>query len=669
MSELQKESDALKRLSIDELKEHVKELEKAGYAIKYAAVKTLMAEETEDKEKRSVARKQIRQAYQNPPPKKESAGSDEHTPEDLARFAELNKKNIKAKIKGDIDDLKHMAQTLQVERFSKLTKEPLIWAIIEKEKKLASGEEKITTKVRKNAAQKSPAALKKIPAGAVTESEPKKKKNASPKSSPKSSPASSPSSSQKSSPKNSPRPSQKSTTKSATKSASASGSGSKSKTKSSSGGDPEDSNYCGQKNDFACPPGKVCSADARMCISEKIGMKAQASVLFKGHKVVGSNDAIAKLKGVMARKCGAESYDALAAKSLEDIKKKLKAKGIDASGVTDKEKAIDLLCEYSIHSKTCDAKGNFACPGDLVCNVSSKPGVCVGADSKEAATWKYKGHNIIGSKSAIEALKKQLEKKPVAVAKPVAKPKSPKKGPNYRTDPLTKEQLITVISSITGRSPDYYKKQDISSLTKLYDKVSKDYQKAMELAIQLSELTGMSRDEFDSWTIEQMEFEINRYQKEEIVHVDEEEAESEAEEKQKEESESEEESEEEQKISKPKTASLAGIDFSKSPSLTKKMKAMVVQDEEDKEAEEEPEEKVKPKPKEKPKPVKPKEKPKPKSASESEAEEEESDEDKNEVSAKVQKIIKNIKAGKKADDGTEISQWQQAVIKCLGLGA
>jgi hypothetical protein len=341
------------------------------------------------------------------------------------------------------------------------------------------------------------------------------------------------------------------------------------------------------------------------------------------------------------------------------------------------------LCEYSIHSKTCDAKGNFGCPDGTVCNISSKPGICVSYDSaenflesKETSTLKYKGHNIIGSKSAIEALKKQLEKiKPAAkpITKPVAKI-TPKKGPKYRTDPLTKKQLITVISSITGRSPDYYKTQDILFLTKLYEKISTDYQKAMELAIQLSELTGMPVDTFDSWDIEEMEFEIDKYQNQEEVHVDEEEEkEEDEEEKEESEAESEVESVKEEKISRPKTASLAGI-----KPLTQKMKAMVVQDEDEEYEEEKKEATPPPKPaavkpvaKEKPKPKeKPKEKPKPKPKSASESKSaEDSDEEKNEVSAKVQKIIKNIKAGKKADDGTEISQWQQAVIKCLGLGA
>lgn len=690
MSELVKSSGDLHKLSIDELKAHIKALQKAGFAINYEAVKKLMSEESEEKEKRSVARKQIRQAYQNPPKKSSSASEAEESAEekpdskDLERYAELNKKAKRSK-SGE-DDLYHIANTLQVAGRTTKNKEELIWAIIEKEKKLAAGEEKITTKVRKNAAVKSPAA--KIPAGAITESEPKKKKSASPKAvSPKASPPSSPKISPKAkvspkSPKKKTASASQSASKSASASGSASGSASKSKTGSSSGGDADDANYCGNKNDFACPPGKVCSADARMCVSEKMGAKAEANTIFKGHKVVGSKAAIAKLKSVMARKCGAESYDAIASKSLEEIKKTLKAKGIDASKVTDKEWAIDLLCEYSTNKKTCDEKGKFACPDDMVCDISSKPGICVSQKMAEklinadkAAHIRYKEHNIIGSETAIVALKKQLAKLNAS-----EKAKIPaKKGPKYRRDPVTKEELIAVITALTGNSSEYYESQDVPFLAKLYKNLTKSHQNAMKLATKLSGLTGAPVETYDNWDVLDMQEEIERLENEEEIHVEENESGSE-------EAEEEAEEEEEKPVSKPV------IKPAKTASIQQKMKELAVEDEEENSEDEvadaerrltatplpkpakpeKPAKTAKPAKAEKPsKPaspkIKPKVKPTPKSSS-SEASGSEEDAG-DQISEKVQKIVKNIKAGKKAEEGTDISQYQQAIIKCLGLGA
>lgn len=107
--------------------------------------------------------------------------------------------------------------------------------------------------------------------------------------------------------------------------------------------------------------------------------------------------------------CGKYDYEDLMSKKLKDLKEILEKKGVkDSSKITSKEEAVDLVCQVSQNKEFCDS--DYGCSDDKVCNVSTKPGICVDSDMKAPATLKYKGKTIIGNIEAINKLKQKLEK-------------------------------------------------------------------------------------------------------------------------------------------------------------------------------------------------------------------------------------------------------------------
>ena len=108
-------------------------------------------------------------------------------------------------------------------------------------------------------------------------------------------------------------------------------------------------------------------------------------------------------------KCGEHRYVDLLEMDLKQLQELLKEKGIDASKVNSKEKAVDLICQYEKHKRTCDEQNQYDC-GDDLCNVTTSPGICVDrGQAVEEPKWiTYKGHQIVGSKDAIEALQQRL---------------------------------------------------------------------------------------------------------------------------------------------------------------------------------------------------------------------------------------------------------------------
>ena len=132
------------------------------------------------------------------------------------------------------------------------------------------------------------------------------------------------------------------------------------------------------------------------------------------------------------KECGGMPYDKLLKQSLGDLKKMLESNGIrDASEVRTKERAASLLCEAE-KGKICSE--DYACGKGRVCDITTKPGVCVKQqpdDESKMDVFNYLGRTIIGSKSAISKLQKQLEASkpaskpaPKPVPKPVPKPES-----------------------------------------------------------------------------------------------------------------------------------------------------------------------------------------------------------------------------------------------------
>ena len=124
------------------------------------------------------------------------------------------------------------------------------------------------------------------------------------------------------------------------------------------------------------------------------------------------------------KECGGMPYDKLLKQSLGDLKKMLESNGVrDASDVRTKEHAASLICDAE-KGKICSE--DYSCGKGRVCDITTKPGVCVKQQPDEESkmdVFKYLGRTIIGSKSAISKLQKQLEASKAA-PKPAPKPES-----------------------------------------------------------------------------------------------------------------------------------------------------------------------------------------------------------------------------------------------------
>ena len=105
--------------------------------------------------------------------------------------------------------------------------------------------------------------------------------------------------------------------------------------------------------------------------------------------------------------CGQYSKQDLLKKNIEELRKILKTKhSVDAENVEDIEEGVDMIC--NTQNKCND---DYSCPDDKVCNVNTKPGLCVNKNiNKNLSTLQYKNRTIVGSKKVIDMLKQKLEK-------------------------------------------------------------------------------------------------------------------------------------------------------------------------------------------------------------------------------------------------------------------
>ena len=140
------------------------------------------------------------------------------------------------------------------------------------------------------------------------------------------------------------------------------------------------------------------------------------------------------------KECGGMPYDKLLKQSLGDLKKMLESNGIrDASEVRTKEHAASLICDAE-KGKICS--DDYSCGKGRVCDITTKPGVCVKQTDEESKmdVFNYLGRTIIGSKSAISKLQKQLEASKPASPKPAPKPSKPEPKPAPAPKPESEEE-------------------------------------------------------------------------------------------------------------------------------------------------------------------------------------------------------------------------------------
>ena len=175
---------------------------------------------------------------------------------------------------------------------------------------------------------------------------------------------------------------------------------------------------------------------AIIAAAEELGLKLENLMseeeIPSSPKPVSSKPSSPKKEIPAGKECGGMPYDKLLKQSLGDLKKMLESNGIrDASEVRTKEHAASLICDAE-KGKICSE--DYSCGKGRVCDITTKPGVCVKQPDEESKmdVFNYLGRTIIGSKSAISKLQKQLEaSKPASPkpSKPEPKPSKPEPKP------------------------------------------------------------------------------------------------------------------------------------------------------------------------------------------------------------------------------------------------
>jgi hypothetical protein len=206
-----------------------------------------------------------------------------------------------------------------------------------------------------------------------------------------------------------------------------------------------------------------------------------------------------------SKECGENSRSELLQKRLEELQKILKNKGIKhASGVKDKDNAVDLICQLSQNkNRTCSVEDGSGCMDNEVCDIHTKPGVCVdkktAVNSKDISWFEYNGKQILGSVEAINSLREKLN---------VPKNKLPSNDYN--------KQLVNKAMMVSGKPKDYFKyfttKQllfflegynvNVNDIQSEYEEIHYPTNKKgrHEMISILANLTGRNKQEFIRWS-------------------------------------------------------------------------------------------------------------------------------------------------------------------------
>ncbi len=122
------------------------------------------------------------------------------------------------------------------------------------------------------------------------------------------------------------------------------------------------------------------------------------------------------------RSCQGGSEDDLKKMSPTQLKAILTEAGVTKGVPVTKAGKIEYLCALKNNGTRCDPENRVWCDGDLVCDSSNSPGVCLSPDVATAhgsnlTSWEYEGKTILGTSKAITALKKNLGAKNTGVDK------------------------------------------------------------------------------------------------------------------------------------------------------------------------------------------------------------------------------------------------------------
>ena len=113
------------------------------------------------------------------------------------------------------------------------------------------------------------------------------------------------------------------------------------------------------------------------------------------------------------KKCyDGNTYEELIAKKSAELKILLEKAGVKSGRPISKTEMAGYLCDIA-QNKRCDLENDIECDGDLVCDASNNPGVCVSPKfvNQKTTSMMWGGKKIIGTKIALVKLQKLLDMK------------------------------------------------------------------------------------------------------------------------------------------------------------------------------------------------------------------------------------------------------------------
>jgi len=204
------------------------------------------------------------------------------------------------------------------------------------------------------------------------------------------------------------------------------------------------------------------------------------------------------------KQCAGVEYKKLMAMSLKDLRKTVHSRGIKSGLPRSKQGIVDYLCAAEENGRCGPVAGKW-CEGELICDVSNSPGVCVSpsqTDHHSMGTLDYQGKKIIGTIAAITALKKALKS-----SKQRKKKKTPVDKFRKRLDRMEIENRMD------KKRAEADEKNTKRVMTDRFDELKKDDRKnkysIRKLMIKtISDETGFTPNTFTYWNDEDL---YNRY--------------------------------------------------------------------------------------------------------------------------------------------------------------
>jgi hypothetical protein len=114
------------------------------------------------------------------------------------------------------------------------------------------------------------------------------------------------------------------------------------------------------------------------------------------------------------------SYDDLVDKKVTELRKLLEKAGVKSGRPTKKVQMAQYLCDVARNPR-CDVAKGVECDGDQICDASNQPGVCISpalANQRGYDSMMWGNKKVIGTKAALEKLKKIIDAKPAHIPTP-----------------------------------------------------------------------------------------------------------------------------------------------------------------------------------------------------------------------------------------------------------